>query len=848
MRHALRQLWRTPSTLYALVLAWILLFGFTFFWGRFLSANQASFDTFFSFHPWVYILLAPALTLFGWPEEARRGTLKRYINVPTSPLTLLLMPFIARLTALAVFLIGTLPFAGIVWWLGSPEWMLYITGLLGSFVLGAIMLALSTLMSLNTARPLVAFVRGILMGAAVLYVLPSLQTPLGGIGWSLMSLYQESTMGLFTLKALLVAALLLVFSFAFASFVLGKTLKKKARTSLCVGCLSLVALFAVPFIPPLSFDATLSQRHSLHPNSQTFVESLTAPTSITLYTPKSGRGLPPYWQNHMARTVHTLTQIAALNEALTLHIIHPETSPAGEHAARSANLTSLPQRGAQPLFHGVTIHSTMGHATLPQLNPDRGHLLEFDLMGALLKASRALPPQIGLLTEMNLDPQSNPTTGGKRPQFLEALISTYGVKKISAYEPVIPAEIDLLLVLQTPSMSLESVYALDQYLAGGGKALLLMDPFFRSAPSVDLRAADRNADAKNLDHPADILRALGVTYNYKLLAADNSAAMPIELEDVGRTRYPLWLNIGRGHMASGHPMLTNINGLSLIEPGFFELQNTPESLTLTPLLATSTNGQYVVREDLLTLSPQGIAANLRGEGAERILALDIQGRFPSLWRELPEEVKQYIRDYAEDPSNVTYPTHLTKGQAEGRLIAIADLDFLSDDYTLATQRGGEPSFENPLVNDNLMFLFNVVQTLLDEDVLVPLRNRAPTTRPFHKLDARLSAAAGVFTLREAAIGEELLALAADTQTLTDKLKDRAPTTKEQEELTALAVREVALQRQLRAVHYQLSTLLSRIGTVLTALATLMPILLSLLGWLLYIGRAHKGRNKAPKHL
>ncbi|WP_218280109.1 ABC transporter permease [Verrucomicrobium spinosum] len=75
-------------------LAYIILFifviaamGFTFIVGGFLSSNNATLSgqgSFFMWHPWIYLVLVPAVGMRLWSEEQRLGTMELLATMPIS--------------------------------------------------------------------------------------------------------------------------------------------------------------------------------------------------------------------------------------------------------------------------------------------------------------------------------------------------------------------------------------------------------------------------------------------------------------------------------------------------------------------------------------------------------------------------------------------------------------------------------------------------------------------------------------------------------------------------------------------------------------------------------------------
>ena len=67
----------------------------TFYVGNFFVRGQADLNAFFAFHPWVYILLIPAVTMRLWAEERKTGTIELLMTLPLTTTQAVLGKFFA---------------------------------------------------------------------------------------------------------------------------------------------------------------------------------------------------------------------------------------------------------------------------------------------------------------------------------------------------------------------------------------------------------------------------------------------------------------------------------------------------------------------------------------------------------------------------------------------------------------------------------------------------------------------------------------------------------------------------------------------------------------------------------
>jgi ABC-2 type transport system permease protein len=144
---------------YVFLVIFLLLAGFfTFSLGGFFERGEASLASFFIWHPWLYLVLVPAVGMRLWSEERRGGTIELLLAMPVAPWQAILAKFIASWIFLAVALALTLPVVATVNYLGHPDNGMIATGYLGSLLLAGSYLAITCMTSAMTRNQVVAFI------------------------------------------------------------------------------------------------------------------------------------------------------------------------------------------------------------------------------------------------------------------------------------------------------------------------------------------------------------------------------------------------------------------------------------------------------------------------------------------------------------------------------------------------------------------------------------------------------------------------------------------------------------------------------------------------------------------
>jgi len=133
---------------------------FTFYIGRFFDRNQASLEGFFTFHPWLYLLLVPAVAMRLWAEERKSGTIEQLLTLPITTIDAVLGKFLAAWIFCGIALVLTFPMWLTVNVLGDPDNAVIFVGYIGSFLMAGAFLSIGTCMSALTRNQIIAFIAG----------------------------------------------------------------------------------------------------------------------------------------------------------------------------------------------------------------------------------------------------------------------------------------------------------------------------------------------------------------------------------------------------------------------------------------------------------------------------------------------------------------------------------------------------------------------------------------------------------------------------------------------------------------------------------------------------------------
>jgi len=148
----------TPVAYVFLIVFLALAGAMTFFIGNFFQRNQADLDSFFVFHPWVYLFLMPAIAMRLWAEERKTGTVELLFTLPIATWHAVVGKFLAAWAFAGIALALTFPIWITVSNLGSPDHGPIIAGYIGSFLMAGGYLAIGSCLSAATKNQVIAFV------------------------------------------------------------------------------------------------------------------------------------------------------------------------------------------------------------------------------------------------------------------------------------------------------------------------------------------------------------------------------------------------------------------------------------------------------------------------------------------------------------------------------------------------------------------------------------------------------------------------------------------------------------------------------------------------------------------
>ena len=147
-----------------------LLFSSWLFFRTFFLIGQAHMRPLFGILPWLFLILAPAITMRAWAEEKKMGTMEVLMTLPLKDYEIVLGKFLASFIFLIIAVLLTFPLALTIYFLGKPDNGTIIGGYLGACLMGGAYLAIGLFISSLTQNQIVAFIVSIVVCFAFLII------------------------------------------------------------------------------------------------------------------------------------------------------------------------------------------------------------------------------------------------------------------------------------------------------------------------------------------------------------------------------------------------------------------------------------------------------------------------------------------------------------------------------------------------------------------------------------------------------------------------------------------------------------------------------------------------------
>lgn len=576
----------------------------------------------------------------------------------------------------------------------------------------------------------------------------------------------------------------------------------------------------------VALDLTQDKTFTLSEGTFRTLREMQEPVTLRFfYSTKLGETVPTYGA-YAARVRALLERYAALSRGkIRLEILNPAPFSEDEDRAVAFGVQAVPvdQSGEQVFFGLVGTNTVDESDKIAFFHPSREPFIEYDLTRLIRNLSNAKKKVVGIVTSLPLQGQFSP--GGMQPPWpiYNEIGGVFETKMIS--DEKIPDDVDVLLIAHPAGLDDKVLFAIDQYILRGGKAVVLVDPVPESAPRR------RTMFGGGMVGPGSDLPKLfkqwGIELKAERVATDADRALRVNAAGEGgravAARYVAWLDLRAGtgpanNINRSDPVTAGLNQVIMASSGIIVAAK-DATTKITPLLFTTATGSET-DANKLRMQPDVLALLREYQpGKEQLsLAVRVTGKVKSAFPDgapKPKEEPKKEEAKKDEPSKEgekkdepkkeepKAPEALKESKGDIDVIVVADVDFLQEQFWAREQNFFGETVRIPYTG-NADFLMFALDQLSGANALKGLRGKGIAARPFTKVEQM-----------QADAEKRLRAQRADLEKrykeIQDKLKDvrtkgsdgKIELTAEQQAAVVQFTRELLrIRREQRAVQFE----------------------------------------------
>jgi ABC-type uncharacterized transport system involved in gliding motility auxiliary subunit len=604
------------------------------------------------------------------------------------------------------------------------------------------------------------------------------------------------------------------------------------RTGLAaLAVIFLIGVTLISLLPGARLDLTGNQLYTLSDGTRKIVGSIPEPVNVYLFFSDKATADVPQLRTYAGRVREMLEEFASRSDGkLRLEVIDP--LPFSEEEDRATGFGLRPinlGNNADPIYFGIAATNSVGdNEIVPFLDPAKEAFLEYDLAKLVYALANPDKPVAGLLSSLPMTAGFDPMTQQIRQAWVLAdqLRQLFDLRVLQPDLEKIDDEIKVLMLVHPKNLPEQTLYAIDQFILRGGRAIIYVDPL------AEIDQGDPGdpmaGEAGRSSGLPKLFAAWGINVDSDTIVGDDRYALTVGGMDAQPVRHLGIIGVDHDGMSQDDVITSGLNVLNLAFAGHIT-RSDDAAAGLTPLLKSSDKAALIPTDRLIMArDPDMLRTDFVPTGERYTLAARITGKLPSAF---PADGR---------------PNHLAVAAEPVNVVVVADTDLLADRLWVQTQNFLGQRLSTAFAN-NGDFAVNALDNLLGSGDLIGIRSRATFQRPFTRVQELRRAAEDRFRSAEKRLQDELDDTEARLGELQASRTDQGTailSPQQEAEIDRFQARRLELRKELRRVQRDLDQDIERLGTVLKAVnVALVPVVISVISILLVLVR-RRSRQRA----
>src|SRR5690348_12219479 len=473
---------------------------------------------------------------------------------------------------------------------------------------------------------------------------------------------------------------------------------RRALAAVALVCIALM-LISVNIIAGCRFawrlDLTGEHLYTLSRGTQRTLARIEEPITLRFYYSARLADEVPSYGVYAQRVRELLDQyVAAAHGKIRLEVYNPLPFSDVEDRAVAFGLQGVPLdvQGEQVYFGLAATNSTDDQQVIAFFQPERERFLEYDL--TKLVHSLAFPKKtvVGLISTLPLEGDMMAMMRGRPSEpmaIMEQMQQLDTVKPLAAHIDAIPPDVDVLMLVHPQNLSDKMLFAIDQFVLKGGKALVFVDPLSELQASHPSQLNPPGSPtASNLER---LFKSWGFEVPPKTVAGDRRDAQRVGVPGSRGGSRPLdyiaWLNLKTDNLNRTDMITADLSHVMMASSGIIQPIEGAKT-RIEPLITTSPDSMKIPAEKLTGLPDvAGLLAEFKTDDKRYILAAHVTGTVESAFPEGPPKPPELAKPEEAKEGETATPSPqpaapgdqwLRQSAKPINVVVVADTDMLDD--------------------------------------------------------------------------------------------------------------------------------------------------------------------------
>lgn len=610
------------------------------------------------------------------------------------------------------------------------------------------------------------------------------------------------------------------------------------------GLFLIVSVAVISLIPRMRIDLTEDNLYTLAQGTRNIVSNLERPVELLFFYSEEATADVPQLRGYGIRVQELLEEMVIASAGqLSLRVIDPVPFSEEEDEAVEYGVQRVPlsQGGDQVFFGLVALDTTTLPAegeeagaasvfkTIGLIRPDQEEFLEYEFSKLITQVANPEPPVLGFLSRLPIDGGVNTQTMQPTSPWMimDSIRQLYDVRRVNPEVELIDEEIDILLLVHPQNLSEQTLYAVDQFVLRGGKALVFVDPNAdtQAQPGPDGVPVPRENQASDL---AAMFSAWGVDYDPERVVADRQFALMVNVGDATRPVQHYGM-VGVQREGFANDIISN--GLQVMNFSSVGALSHKEGATTNfePLVQSSADSMLMEGAFFKALTdPTILLDEFAPTDMRYTIAARVSGNVRTAFPDGPPPAAPAEESADETvAAPVVLPAHLSESTGTVNMVIVADTDMLGDRLWVQIQNFLGQRIPQPFAS-NGDFIMNALDNLAGNSELVTIRSRGRYARPFLAVIELQRDADDRLRQEETELLANLRQTEQQITALNASREGSGPSPEQQAEIDRFYDQQLETRRRLREVQLTLNREIESLGATLKFVNTaLVPILLIL---------------------